>query len=87
MGASVASIVRSLSKEFVILVAISNAIAWPAAYLLMSSFLQEFPFRMSIGPGTFILTGVGAIVMAIASAAYRAIRAAQTNPVDALRWE
>jgi putative ABC transport system permease protein len=87
LGATVSSIVAMLSKEFVLLIALSNLIAWPLAYLLMKSFLQEFPFRVSIGLDTFLVTGLVAMSLAVLSASFQAIKAALTNPVDTLRYE
>lgn len=87
LGASVPNIVKMLSREFVILIAIANIIAWPLAYLLMQSFLQWFPFRVSIGIGTFLFTGFIALVLALLTSGFQAVRAAVANPVDALRCE
>jgi putative ABC transport system permease protein len=87
LGATVTSVVTLLSKEFVILVGISNLIGWPIAYLIMSSFLQDFAFRVGIGPGIFLSTGVVVVVLALLTASYQAIRAALTNPVETLRYE
>ncbi len=87
LGATVASIAAMLSKEFVVLVALSNLIAWPLAYLLMKSILQDFPFRVSIGLDTFLLTGLVAMSLAVLSASFQAVKAALTNPVETLRYE
>ncbi|UCB53386.1 MAG: ABC transporter permease, partial [Candidatus Zixiibacteriota bacterium] len=85
--ATVTGVVALLSKEFVILVGISNLIGWPVAYLIMSSFLQDFAFRVGIGPGVFLSTGVLVAVLALLTASYQAIKAALTNPVETLRYE
>lgn len=87
LGATVAGIVAMLSKEFVVLIGLSNLIAWPLAYFLMRSFLREFPFRVSIGLDTFLLTGLVAMSLAVLSASFQAIKAALTNPVETLRYE
>jgi putative ABC transport system permease protein len=87
LGATVAGIVAMLSREFVVLIALSNLIAWPLAYLLMRSFLQEFPFQVKIGLDTFVLTGLVAMFLAVLSASFQAIKAALTNPVETLRYE
>jgi putative ABC transport system permease protein len=87
LGASVPNIIKMLSREFVILIAISNIIAWPLAYYLMQSMLQWFPFRVSIGIGTFLFTGIIALVLALFTSGFQAVRAAAANPVDALRCE
>jgi putative ABC transport system permease protein len=87
LGASVPNIVKMLSREFLILIGISNIIAWPLSYFLMQSFLQWFPFRVSIGIGTFLFTGILALVLATLTSGFQAIRAAAANPADALRCE
>jgi putative ABC transport system permease protein len=87
LGASVPNIIKMLSREFVILIALSNLIAWPLAYLMMQSFLEWFPFRVTIGPGTFILTGIAALALALLTSSFQAFKAAAANPVEALRHE
>jgi putative ABC transport system permease protein len=87
LGATVTGVVTLLSKEFVILVGISNLIGWPVAYLIMSSFLQDFAFRVGIGPGVFLSTGVVVAVLALLTASYQAIKVALTNPVETIRYE
>lgn len=87
LGASPVSIVRQLSKEFIVLVGIGNAIAWPLAYIAMRSWLSDFAYRTDIGIGLFLLTGGMTVLIAFLSVAYRSIRAASANPVDALRYE
>jgi putative ABC transport system permease protein len=87
LGSSVTGIALLLSREFAILIVIANLIAWPLAYLAMSGILSEFAFRVGIGPGTFALTGLIAIALALLSAGFQAIKAAQANPVNTLRHE
>jgi len=87
LGCSVKGIVGTLSKEFVILIGISNLIAWPIGYLIASSFLQEFPYRVPIGPGTFILALVITILLAMLTSGYQALKAATANLIDVLRYE
>jgi len=87
LGASVPNIIKMLSREFVILIALSNLIAWPLAYLMMQDFLKWFPFRVPIGLGSFLLTGVIALMLALLTSSFQAVRAAAANPVDALRHE
>jgi putative ABC transport system permease protein len=87
LGASVGSIVGLLSREFLLLVAIANLIAWPIAYYAMSRWLEEFAYRISIGLGTFLLAALFALIITLITVSSQAIRAALTNPVDALRYE
>jgi len=87
LGASVSGIILLLSKEFTKWVLVANIIAWPVAYLAMNRWLQNFAYRIDIGLGTFILAGVLALVIALLTVGYQAIKAARANPVDALRYE
>ncbi len=87
LGASVSEIILLLSKEFTKWVLVANIIAWPIAYLAMNRWLQNFAYRINIGLGTFILAALLALVIALLTVGYQAIRAARVNPVDALRYE
>jgi putative ABC transport system permease protein len=87
LGASVADVVTGLSREFAILVLLSNLIAWPVAWWLMSTWLGGFAYRVTLGPGVFVGAGAIGLAIAIGSVAYRAYTAATANPVDALRCE
>lgn len=86
-GASIFRIVRMLSVEFVKLVLIANLIAWPIAYFALNKWLQYYANRIDIGLGPFILSACLALVIALASVGYQAIKAARANPVEALRYE
>lgn len=87
MGASIASIIKLLSKEFIILVTLSNAIAWPLAYMLTNDILQYFVARVDVGFGTFFFTGFIALILALSTVGYQAYKAARANPVETLRYE
>jgi putative ABC transport system permease protein len=87
LGGTVTGIVTLLSKEFIILIGIANLIAWPVAYLLMQSFLQEFPFRIGIGIGTFLLAAGIVICFALFTSGFQAYKAAVADPVKSLRYE
>jgi putative ABC transport system permease protein len=87
LGCNVTGILTLLSKEYIILIAIANVITWPFAYMLLKSFLQEFAFQISIGVGTFLLAGLSAIAIALATSSIQSYKAATANPVDALRYE
>jgi putative ABC transport system permease protein len=76
-----------LSKQFVVLVTISNIIAWPAAYYIAGSWLQDFAYRIDISWWMFVLSGGIALVIALATVSFQAIKAATANPVDSLRYE
>lgn len=76
-----------LLKEFVILVALANIIAWPAAYFIMNGWLNEFAYKTEWGPGVFILSGLVVLVIALLTVCFQAIKAAIANPVKSLRYE
>lgn len=87
MGASLNSIVLLLSKEFALLVVVANIIAWPVAYLVMNSWLQNFAYPVKLSPGIFVLSAAAALIIALFTISFQAIKAALTNPVDALKYE
>jgi len=87
LGASISEIILLLSKEFTKWVLLSNIIAWPLAYLAMNRWLQNFAYRTNIGLGTFVLAGVLALMIALLTVGYQAVKAAGANPVEALRYE
>jgi putative ABC transport system permease protein len=87
LGASIAGIVTLLSKDFAKLVLISSLIAFPIAWWAMYKWLQSFAYRTAISPWVFVLAGTGAILIALLTVSYQAIRAAVANPVKSLRTE
>jgi putative ABC transport system permease protein len=87
LGASVQSIIVLFSKEFVKLLLIAFALAAPAAGFLMHTFLEEFAYRITLGPAVF-LTGLSVtFLIAFLTVGYRSYRSASANPVKALRSE
>ncbi|HLL43556.1 MAG TPA: FtsX-like permease family protein, partial [Segetibacter sp.] len=87
LGASVASIVTLLSKEFLQLVAISIVIASPIAWYAMSKWLQDFAYRTNINWTVFVITAIVALLIALITISIQAIKAAFSNPVKSLRTE
>jgi putative ABC transport system permease protein len=87
LGAKISGIILLLSKEFTKWVLVANIIAWPIAYLAMNRWLQNFAYRINIGIGTFILAALMALVIALLTVGYQAIKAARANPVESLRYE
>lgn len=87
LGASVSNLVGLLSKEFVKLVLISLVIASPIAWFVMNKWLEDFAYRTSIGWWVFAATGITALVIALITVSFQAIKAALTNPVKNLRTE
>ena len=87
LGASVRSVVFLLSKEFAKLVLIANLIAWPVAYFVIGDWLQNFAYRVDLSWWVFVLGGLLALLIALLTVGYQAIRAALANPIEALRYE
>lgn len=87
LGASVADITAMLSKDFAKLVMISVVIASPIAWYLMSQWLQDFAYRIQVSWWVFIVAGITALVIALITVSFQAIKAALSNPVKSLRTE
>ncbi len=87
LGASPASIVRLLSRNFMILVGIALLIAAPMVWMAMHRWLQDFAYRISIQWWMLLEAGLIAMIIALATVAFHAVRAALANPVDSLRSE
>ena len=87
LGASVQSIVKMLSKDFIKLVLVSIVIATPIAWYAMNNWLKDFAYHIDIQWWVFVLTGLLAIIIALLTVSYQSIRAALMNPVKSLRSE
>ena len=87
LGASVQSIVLLMTKAFIKLVLIAFVLAAPLAYWLMSDWLNDFAYRVSVGVGTLVLTALLALGIAWLTVAYQAFKAAHADPIHALRYE
>lgn len=87
LGASVSGIVALLSKDFLKLVLIAIVIASPIAWWAMNKWLQDFAYRVSISWWVFVIAGIAAILIALFTISFQAIKAAITNPVKNLRTE
>jgi putative ABC transport system permease protein len=87
LGASVSQIVTLLSKDFLKLVLIAFVIAVPVAWYAMHRWLQDFAYRIDISWWIFALAGVLALLIALLTVSFQAIKAALANPVKSLRTE
>ena len=87
LGASVAGIIAMLTKDFLKLVIISILIASPLAYLAMNKWLQDYAYRIQIEWWVFLIAGLVAVLIAIITISFQAIKAALANPVKSLRAE
>ena len=87
LGASVSGIVMLLSKEFMLLVAVSLLVAFPLAWWAKSKWLQDFAYRTDVSWWIFAVAGVVAVVIAFLTVSIRSIATAIDNPVKSLRSE
>lgn len=87
LDASVAGITTLLSKDFLQLVAISCIVAFPVAWWMMHSWLQNYKYRIGISWWIFLAAGISAILIALITISFQSIKAAIANPVKSLRTE
>ncbi len=87
LGSSISGIIELLSEDFIKMVLIANIIAWPGAYIVMHSWLQNYAYRISIDLFVFPLVGLTMMSLALVTILVRAMRAARANPVESLRYE
>ncbi len=87
MGASVASVVVMLSKDFTKLILIAFVLAVPVAWYAMDQWLSGFYYRVDVGVVTFIIAGGIALLISWLTVSYQSIKAAVVNPVKSLRSE
>jgi len=87
VGASIFNLWRMLSKDFVMLVLISCAIAIPIAYYFLWNWLTSYAYHMEISWWLFIITSAGAVVITLLTVSFHAIKVALMNPVKSLRSE
>ncbi len=87
LGASVFNLWSMLSKDFVLLVAISLVIAMPIGFYFMNDWLQKYEYRTDINWWIFVVSGGGALLITLLTVSYQSIKAALANPVGSLRSE
>jgi len=87
LGASVSSLVLLLVQDFTKWVTLSNIIAWPLAWLVMKKWLQNYAFRTQISAIPFILAGLTALIISMVTVYLNTYQAANSNPVEALKYE
>ncbi|MDZ4331084.1 MAG: FtsX-like permease family protein, partial [Flavobacterium sp.] len=87
LGASVSNVVTLLSKDFLVLVLIAAVLAFPLAWWVMHKWLQDFEYRININVWFFVIAGVSALLIALITVSFQAIKAAIANPVKSLRTE
>ncbi len=87
LGASVQGVATLLSKEFLQLVGVACLVAFPIAWWLMRSWLQEYNYRIDISVWIFVGAGLLSVLIALLTVCFQAIKAAVANPVKSLRTE
>jgi len=87
LGSSVSSMVVLLTKSYARWVLVANLFAWPAAYFVVTRWLQEFAYRTSIGIGPYLLAGLLALAVALLSVIFQTLKASMANPIQSLRYE
>jgi len=86
-GATVTNLVALLSKDFLKLVMIGFLVAIPIAWYTLNRWLDTFAYRIEVGVGLFLLAGLAAALIALATVSWQSLKAAIANPVDSLRDE
>jgi putative ABC transport system permease protein len=87
LGASVSQLWLLLSKDFILLVLISAVVASPAAWYFLQGWLQKYTYRITIGPGVFLVAAAMALLITVITISFQAIKGALANPTRSLRSE
>jgi ABC-type antimicrobial peptide transport system permease subunit len=87
LGASVSQLFLLLTKDFIVLVVISCIIASPVAFYFLQNWLQQYSYRIHIGPAVFIASAIIAMAITVITISYQAISAALANPAKSLKTE
>jgi len=87
MGASISSVLVTLSKEFIWLILIATLASWPVGYFFMKDWLQDYPIRIDLEAQIFIVSTLMAFLIAAITVVLRVYQSASTNPVQSLRYE
>lgn len=87
VGASILDILKLLTANFNKWILLANIMAWPIAWYIIHSWLQNFAYRIDLSTGPFLVAGVVVLIIANTTVSWQAIRAARANPVESLRSE
>jgi putative ABC transport system permease protein len=87
LGASSIGIVGMLSLEYLKLIGLAFLIAIPVSYVIINWWLNNFAFKINIGVLSFIIGGLLAVIIALLSVSFQSVKAANSNPVDSLKYE
>jgi putative ABC transport system permease protein len=87
LGASINNVINLLSRDFAILILIAFVLAIPIAWYVLGLWLENFAYHIAIGVWAFLLGGVMALVVGMLSISFHILKAATSNPVDAIKYE
>ncbi|MFO7842686.1 MAG: FtsX-like permease family protein [Bacteroidales bacterium] len=87
LGSSVFGIYKLIAKEYLLLAILGNILAWYPAWYFSNKILQDFAYRIDINVWVFVLGFIASILLTIITIAFHTLKAARTNPVEALRYE
>ena len=87
LGASIQGIIYMLVRDFTKWVFLAVVVAWPIGYYIMNKWLQNYVYKIDLNPWIFILSAVSALMIALCTVGFQSVRAANTNPVESLKYE
>jgi len=87
LGASKRKVCSLLTREYIVLVCISNLIAWPLGFYYMRKWIESYAYRTEIDIGIFLLAGFLSLVTSLMTISFMVLKAASTNPIKSLRYE
>ena len=87
MGASTTQLLTILSRDFALMIVVAFVVATPLTFLFLSGWLDNFAYRIDINPFMFLLGGVLALIIALATISFHVLKAANANPVQSLKYE
>ncbi len=87
LGSSISGIVGLLTREFIVLVILSNFISIPISYYIATQWLGNFAYRIDLGWELYAITSITTLLVALLTVSYQAIHAARANPVASLKYE
>lgn len=87
LGASVGTLILNILKEFLYAVTIALVLAGPLAYYILDKWLQDYAYRIDLGIGIFVLSGIITAVIALGTVSLQTLKAANANPINSLKYE
>ena len=87
MGATIFSVWKMLSRDFILLVFLSILLAVPLAFYFTNQWLQQYDYRIEVAWWVFAVTGIGALAITLITVGHQSVKAALMDPVNSLRSE